>query len=192
MNTDACRAEAGEITHCLHEWRLGNRKVENELFELVFPDLCRLANYILKAERGTSDLDPEDLVNQVYFRLAAAKDRDWQGRRHFFAVATRAMRRHIIDCVRRRRNVRFVSLEEVARVATHDSVDLEVRTCIRNLLDELAHIRPNWRMIVELKYYLGLTDREAAQRMGIKVRSMQRTWRAVRHWLYERVGAAGS
>jgi RNA polymerase sigma factor (sigma-70 family) len=128
------------------------------------------------------------LVNQVYFRLAAAKDRDWQGSEDFFAVAARAMRWHMIDCARKRRKVQFVALEQVSSVVAHNFSDLDLLTCIRHLMDQLTHINPTWRLIVELKYYLGLTDRETAQRMGIKLRTMQRTWTAAKHWLYERAG----
>ena len=190
MNTYISGTEISEITHCLHEWRSGSREAENRLFELVFPNLCRLANYILKAERGFSDLAPSDLVNQVYFRLAAAKDRDWRSREHFLAIAARAMRWHIIDCARRRRKVQFVALEEAANVAVDNSVDLDLLTDVHNLLDQLALISPNWRLIVELKCYLGLTDNETARRMRIKLRTMQRTWMAVIHWLNECAEAA--
>jgi RNA polymerase sigma factor (TIGR02999 family) len=189
MNSYITRPEESAITHCLHEWRSGSREAENKLFGLVFPNLCRLASYILRAERGTHDLEPRDLVNQAYLRLAAAKDRDWQGRRHFFAVALLAMRRHVIDCARKRRKVQSVALEDEAKASVHDSADLDVMIRVRNLLDQLALISPNWRLIVELKYYVGLTDRETAERMGIKLRTMQRTLTAVRQWLRER--AAG-
>ena len=186
------RPQEGDIAHFLHEWRLGSREAENRLFGLVFPHLCRIASYILKAERDTHGLEPRDLVNQVYVRLVTVEDRDWQDVRHFFAVAARVMRRHLIDCARKRHNVQFVSLEDLATVTRYDSVDLDVLISVRNLLDQLARISPNWRIIIELKYYFGLTDKETAQRMGIKLRTMQRTLTAVRHWLYERAGAAGS
>jgi DNA-directed RNA polymerase specialized sigma24 family protein len=79
-----------------------------------------------------------------------------------------------------------VALEQVARVVAHNSIDLDLLTCVRNLVDQLAHISPAWRLIVELKCYLGLTDRETARRTGIKVRTVQRTWTAAKHWLCER------
>ena len=192
MTSYTARPEEGEIMHCLHEWRSGSLEAENELFRLAFPNLCCLASYILKGERCTHGLEPIDLVNQVYLRLAAAKDRDWQDRGHFFAVAARAMRRHVIDCARKRRKVQSVALEYAAKVPTDDSADLDLLIRVRNLLDQLARINPNWRMIVDVKYYLGLTDREAAQRMGIKVRTLQRTLTAVRRWLCERAVAANS
>jgi RNA polymerase sigma factor (TIGR02999 family) len=185
MNSYLACPEEGKITHCLHEWQSGSHKAETALYELVFPNLCRLARYILKAEHSRHDLEPRDLVNQVYLRLTAAKKVDWQNRRHFFAVAGRAMRRHVIDCARRRHKVESVALESVAHLLTHDSADLDMLIHVRNLLDQLERINPNWRMIVELKYYLGFTDTEAAQRMGIKLRTMQRMLTDVKQCLYE-------
>jgi RNA polymerase sigma factor (TIGR02999 family) len=187
----ACQ-EREEITHCLHEWRSGGREAENELFGLVFPDLCRLARYILKAEHGTTDQEPGDLVSQVYLRLAAAKNQKWQDRHHLLAVAARVIRRHIIDCARKRRKVQSFALEDEAKVAIPDSVDLDMLIRVRNLLDQLALISQNWRMIVELKYYFGLTDRETAQKMGIKLRTMRRRLTAMRQWLRERARVAAS
>ena len=84
--------ESGDITQRLHQWSTGNRDAENELFDAVFPDLRRLAQYFIKRERDGQTLEPAELVNQIYFRLAAAKNRNWQKRRHFFALAARAMR----------------------------------------------------------------------------------------------------
>jgi DNA-directed RNA polymerase specialized sigma24 family protein len=59
---------------------------------------------------------------------------------------------------------------------------------VGRLLDELAQSKPEWCSLVELKYFLGLTDEEAADVLGVKLRSMQRTWRDARQWLFERIG----
>src|SRR5437763_3568014 len=94
--------KAQDITQLLHKWREGSREAENELFTLVLPQLRRLARYLMRGERKGHSLQPTELVDQIYFRMVAAKDRDWQNRRHFFAIASRAMRRHLIDHARGR------------------------------------------------------------------------------------------
>ena len=66
----------GEITQLLQAWRAGNREAENELFALVLPNMRRLAHYLMKRERKGHTLQPTELVDQVYFRLVAAKDPD--------------------------------------------------------------------------------------------------------------------
>ena len=83
----------GDITELLHKWRDGSREAENELFAMVLPNLQRLAHYLMKGERPDHSTQATELVDQVYFRVVAAKDRDWENRGHFFAIAGRAMRR---------------------------------------------------------------------------------------------------
>jgi RNA polymerase sigma factor (TIGR02999 family) len=182
---------ARELTRCLHEWRSGSRETENELFELIYPKLCRMAAYILKAERWAYELEPRDLVNQIYFRLAATKPRAWQGHQHLFAVASRMMRRHIIDYARKRRNRQVIALEDTARVLGENTTDLDALIFVRSLIDHLKHISPKWGTVIELKYYVGLTNGEAARTMGISLRTMQRILMDVKDWLYKRAGAGG-
>src|SRR5947207_7021982 len=118
--------QMGDITLLLHRWREGSRDAENELFGLVVPKLRRLARYLMKGERKGHSLQPTELVDQVYFRLVAAKDRDWQNRGHFFAIAGRAMRRHLIDHARGRPDVEFVSLEGIQNLLPANSPKVEL------------------------------------------------------------------
>src|SRR5215470_14213356 len=111
----------GDITQLLHQWSEGDRKAEAELFTLVYPNLQRLAHYLMKGERKGHSLQPTELVDQIYFRLVAAKNRDWQNRRHFFAIAGRAMRRHLIDYARGRPNANFVTLDGVQNLLPAES-----------------------------------------------------------------------
>src|SRR6187551_1583182 len=97
----------GDVTQLLQQWREGSREAEAELFELVLPNLRRLAHYLMKGERKGHSLQPTELVDQIYFRLVAARDRDWRNRQHFFAIAGRAMRRHLIDHARGRPDAEF-------------------------------------------------------------------------------------
>jgi RNA polymerase sigma-70 factor, ECF subfamily len=92
--------QVGEITQLLHQWRAGAAEAENELFSRLNTDLRRLARYLMRGERQGHSLQATELVDQIYIRLVAAKDRDWQNRQHFFAIAGRAMRRHLIDHAR--------------------------------------------------------------------------------------------
>src|SRR5439155_21133417 len=105
-----------EITQLLYRWGRGSREAENELFDLVLPDLRRFARYLMKGERKGHSLQATDLIDQIYIRLVKAKDRDWQNRAHFFAVAGRAMRRQLIDHARGRPGVNFIALEDLGDV----------------------------------------------------------------------------
>jgi RNA polymerase sigma factor (TIGR02999 family) len=178
----------GDITQRLQRWSTGNRADENELFDAVFPNLKRLAHYLMKRERSGHPLEPTELVNQIYFPLTAARKRIWQNRQHFFAVAARAMRRYLIDYARARGNAQFVTLEEGgdAEGVSGDSTNLELLVCIGCILDQLADTNPEWFTLVKLKYFVGLTDKEAAETLGIKLRTMQRMWAGARQWLFDR------
>src|SRR5262249_25475403 len=154
------------------------------LFALVLPDLRRLADYIMKGERKGHSIQATELVDQIYFRLVAAKDRDWQNRQHFFAIAARIMRSYLIDHARRRLDGQFVAVDGLAERLRSNSAKLELGITVDRLLEQLNETRPDWCKLVEVKYFLGLTDEEAAEALGMKLRSMQRMWRDARQWLF--------
>jgi RNA polymerase sigma factor (TIGR02999 family) len=178
--------QTGDITQLLQRWREGSRDAENELFALVLPNLRRLAHYLMMRERKGHSMQATELVDQIYFRLVTAKDRDWRSRQHFFAIAARAMRRYLIDHARGRPEGEMVALEGIKDILPADSAKLDLALTVDRLLDELAETKPEWCMLVEVKFFLGLTDEEAAETLGIKLRSMQRMWRDARQWLFER------
>jgi RNA polymerase sigma factor (TIGR02999 family) len=174
----------GDITLLLNQWRAGSREAENELFELVLPNLRRFAHYLMHRERKDHSMQATELVDEIYFRMVAAKERDWQSRKHFFAIAARAMRRYLIDHARGRPSGEFVALEGFENMLSADSGKIDLAITVDRLLDELAGTKPEWSMLVEMKFFLGLTDEEAAEAMGLKLRTMQRTWTDARRWLY--------
>jgi RNA polymerase sigma-70 factor, ECF subfamily len=178
-----------EITALLHQWRNGSSEAENELFTLVLPDLRRIAHRLMNRERAGHTLQASELVDQIYMRLAGAKDLDWENRTHFFAVAGRAMRRYLIDHARGRPNAEFVLLDDLQHVLASPDNSLGLALSIDVLLDKLAATRPEWCTLVELKFFMGFTDEEAADALGMKVRTMQRMWLEARRWLFEQVEA---
>jgi RNA polymerase sigma-70 factor (ECF subfamily) len=180
-----------DFTVLLQKWREGDRQAENELFALVLPHLRRLARYIMLGERKDLSLQPTELVNQIYFRLVAAKDRDWKNRQHFFALAAKAMRQYLIDVARRRPDGEFVPIDGMKEFLPAESQQLVLAMHIDRLLDKLAEKEPEWCRVVEMKYFLGLTDEEAAEVLGLKLRTMQRMWFDARQWLFEQLKSDG-
>lgn len=177
--------QTGDITLLLQRWREGSRSAENELFVLVLPNLRRLAHYLMKRERKGHTLQATELVDQIYLKMVAAKDRDWRNRQHFFAIAARAMRRYLIDHARGRPSAEFVPVEGMENLLPALRPKLDTAVTIDRLLDQLAETKPEWCTLVEVKYFLGLTDEEAAEALGLKVRTMQRMWADARQWLFE-------
>jgi RNA polymerase sigma factor (TIGR02999 family) len=178
--------KTGDITELLHRWREGDPAAESELFTLVLPNLRNLAAYFMKGERKGHILQPSDLVNTIYLRLVNVKDQDWRNRQHFFAFTARAMRRHLIDIARKDRRAELVPLDGLEGALPADSAKLDLAITVDRLLDELAGTRPDWCMVVEMKHFLGLTDEEAADVLGMKLRTLQRMWLDARQWLFER------
>ena len=181
----------GDITKLLHEWRAGDSAAENKLFDLVLPDLMRLARHMMKGERKNHTMQPTELVDQAYLRLVAAKNQDWQNRQHFYAIAARTMRRYLIDYARARPNADFIRLDGIEGLLPAGRGKLDTALTVNLLLDEMAQSHPDWCSVVELKYFLGLSDDEAAQVLGISTRNLQRKWREARLWLFNKLGPGG-
>jgi RNA polymerase sigma factor (TIGR02999 family) len=175
----------GEITILLQQWRDGSKAAEAALFKLVMPNLLRLAHNRLKGERPGHSLDTIGLVNEAYIRLVKANDRvDWRNRSHFFAISARVMRRYLIDEWKKRPKADFMALDSDL-IARGRDLDTEIE--VDRLLEELAEVNAEWCTVVELKHYLGLTDEEAADAMGLPLRTMQHRWHDGRKWLFQRL-----
>jgi len=81
---------SGEITVLLHQWRDGDAEAENHLFEIVEPNLRKLAHYLMKREWRDLPLQATELVSEAYLKLLDARDRDWQNRKHFLRSRQRS------------------------------------------------------------------------------------------------------
>lgn len=177
-----------EITILLERIRLGNKEAESRLYEIVMPDLRRLAQHFMSGERPDHTLQATELVSRMYLRLAGAKF-SLRDRGHFFAIAARAMRRELIDYARSRPHLEVVPLigfpERV--LATKDKRELAVT--IDELLDRMRETMPLECSIVEMKFFFGTTDEETAEILGLPLRSMQARWQNARIWLFENAEA---
>jgi len=183
---------ASEVTMLLHAWSAGDRAVESRLFELLLPDLHKLARTLLRNERADHSLQATALMNEAYLRLVNARERDWENRRHFLAVAARAMRHLLIDHARARAKGVKTPLDGVEEILRGRDSQLELGIAINGLLDELDKIHPEWCSIVEMKFFAGFTDEETAEALGTPLRSMQRKFGDARRWLFERLEPQGT
>jgi RNA polymerase sigma factor (TIGR02999 family) len=185
-------ADTLDMTQLLSMWSRGSREAEGDLFERSLPNLKRLARHMMKGERHQC-LEPTELVNEVYLRMTAAKNRDWQGQGHFFAAAALAMRRHLIDCARKRHGVEFVEFfEDHTDCSQSNNLKLDLTITVAHLLSELARMKPDSCKLVELRYFTGLTEEETAKTMGISLRKTQRMWSNTRQWLSRQMERRGT
>ena len=180
-------SDSGDITRLLQLWRDGNEDAENELFDRVTPKLRRLASYMLKGERKGHSLESVELVNDIYIKMVAAKNRDWRSRQHFFAIAARAMRRHLIDLARKRPKVEFVPIDEIRDLLRANSAKLDLVLTLDGLLDKLVKVKPELCLVVELKIFLQMTDVEASEILGLGLHTTQRRWLHAKNWLFEQM-----
>jgi len=177
----------GEVTQLLQQWRAGDAQAESALFEMLLPDLRRIAGYCFRGERSGHTLQPTALVNEAFVRLARAKNIDWQDRGHFFALAARIMRRYLIDHARAQPSVQFLPMDGFPERALGRRTPLELAMTVDDLLNELEKESAQQRVVVELKFFLGMTDEEAADALNLKLHTLQREWHRARLWLYQRL-----
>jgi RNA polymerase sigma factor (TIGR02999 family) len=179
--------DSDQITQLLHEWRDGDRLAETRLFQMLLPDLRRIAARCFRGERAGHTLQPTALVNEAFLRLAAARNIDWRDRGHFLSLAARVMRHHLIDHARSQPSVQFLPIDGLPEHLLGRHTPLELVVGIDTLLDELEIQSHQQRAVVELKFFLGMTDDEAADALGLSLHTLQREWYRARRWLFERL-----
>jgi len=179
-----------QITVWLTEWRQGDERARDRLFEVVHPQLRQLASRFLHHERHDHTLEPNALVNELCVRLLGAEPITYEARTHFFAIAAQAMRRILIERARSRRatkrgsGTQKVSLEEVADISNERAADL---IALDEALTNLALIDPRKAQIVELKYFGGMTIEEAAEVLEVSTPTVERDWKMAKIWLHREI-----
>jgi RNA polymerase sigma factor (TIGR02999 family) len=177
----------GEVTELLHRSQRGDKAAEERLFEIVTPRLLRIARHLISGERKGHSLRPTVLVNEIYIRFAGMNV-NWRDRQHFFRLAARAMRRYLIDYFRKynKRQRLLLPLDGLDVMIPDNPQSRESALTIDQLLAELETLSPEQCMVVEVKFYLGLTDEEAAEALHMPLRTVQRKWLEARLWLFKR------
>jgi RNA polymerase sigma factor (TIGR02999 family) len=181
-------AAPSQVTALLDRIRDGDKAAEGQLYEIVMPQLRRLAQHLLGGERSGHTLQGTELVHQMYLRLSGS-ELSLRDRAHFFAIAARAMRRELIDHARCRPGASPLPLEGLPESVLATADRLEITLAVDELLDRMRDILPQECSIVELKIFFGLTDEETAEALAIPLRSMQAKWQDARIWLYENAEA---
>lgn len=177
-----------DVTLLLQRWRDGDRTAEEQLYAIVLPQLRKIAQHLLKGERPDHTLQATELVNRMYVRLAGS-ELSLRDRAHFFAIAARAMRRELIDYARSRPHLEVLPLDGLPDFVAATQGRPDQAIVLDQLLDELRAALPLECTIVELKFFFGLTDEEAAAALNLPLRTLQARWQDARIWLFERAEA---
>jgi RNA polymerase sigma factor (TIGR02999 family) len=160
---------------------------ENELYELVYEDLQRIAAEFMSCQPRGHTLETGALVNEAYLRLTGGNAVQWKSRRHFINVAARAMRSVLADHARRKATVKRGQgmcrhpLDEVALPDIESPIDTAV---LVEAMDRLTGVDAELAKLVELHFFAGLTFDEIAQHLGKSVRSVFRAWNTAKTVLW--------
>jgi RNA polymerase sigma-70 factor (ECF subfamily) len=179
-------ARADDVTRLLKEWSGGDRAALDALIPLVHQELRRVAARHLRRERSDHTLQATALVNEAYMRLADQRTPHWQNRLQFYAVASRLMRRILIDHARRRQAARRgsapqrIELEDVEAAGRGADFDL---LALDEALDALALQDERQARMVEMRYFGGLSVEETAEALQVSPSTVKSDWRLARAWL---------
>ena len=182
-----------QITQILAALEQGKPQAAQDLLPLVYEELRKLAAQRLAEEKPGQTLQATALVHEAFLRLVDVDHpQDWNGRGHFFAAAAEAMRRILVENARRKHRSRHggerrrVDLTEAATLS--DSADggdelLE----LNEALTRLEASDPQAAQLVKLRFFAGLTMSQAADAIGIPLRTAGREWTYARAWLHRAV-----
>jgi RNA polymerase sigma factor (TIGR02999 family) len=177
-----------EVTRILSAIEQGDPHAAEQLLPLVYDELRRLAATKLAQEKPGQTLQATALVHEAYVRLVdVAQVRQWNSRGHFFAAAAEAMRRILVENARRKRRHKHggerqrVDLREALRIAEVPAGDL---LALDEALSRLEGTDPTAARLVKLRYFAGLTMPEAAEALGIALRTAERNWTYAKTWLH--------
>lgn len=178
------------ITRILDRVSAGNRAAADQLLPLVYAELRALAESRLAAELPGHTLQATALVHEAYLRLIEQRATTWKNRAHFFALAAQAIRRILVDHARGKKSLKRgggaerVTLAGVQAEAHTTEVDL---LALEEALNELATLDERQARVVELRFFAGLTMPEAAEVLGISLRTAEGEWALARAWLHVRL-----
>ncbi len=179
-------AAMADLTRLLNSVEEGDPRAAENLLPLVYSELRRLAAVKMARERGGQTLQATALVHEAWLALGGPGAR-WNSRNHFFKAAAEAMRRILIDQARRKKRIRHggehrrVPLQEIEQAEQSDPETLE---WIDAALTRLEERDPEKAELVKLRFFVGLTNEEAAALLECSVPTIKRRWAVTRAWLF--------
>lgn len=193
MSDSAPARRPGEVTLLLELAAGGNRDAFDRLFPLVYEELERLAHSRLRFERPGHTLETGALVHEAYVKLVGQTRTEWRNAQHFFAVASEAMRRILVDYAKGRRAGKRGG--GAVRVPIDDARDVPASAgpfpddqaaellALDAAMDRLAEFNPRGVQIARYRYFGGLSIAEICAVMGLSERTVRRSWTMAKAWL---------
>jgi RNA polymerase sigma factor (TIGR02999 family) len=184
--------QAGEITVLLRDWGAGDPAAVEQLFELVYPQLRKIAGALFRGEHPENLLQPTSVVNELFLKLIRQRSLRFEDREHFYSLSARLMRRVLVDHARsegRQKRDGGIPVPLDADMAWIKARPAEMIDLDR-VLEELEQLDARKCRMVELRFFLGFTAEETAELLNTSKATVDREMRFVRGWLSDRLQAS--
>ena len=182
----ATHSKTHDVTQLLQAWGQGEDAALAQMLPIVYSELKRIARRYMAGERQSHTLQTTALVNEVYLKLVDSRQVNWQNRAHFLAVCAQLMRRILVDFARARGyqkrggGAQKVTLVEELLGAKESGRDL---VALDDALKVMAEFDPRKSRVVELRFFVGLTEEETAAVLKVSTDTVQRDWKMAKLWL---------
>jgi RNA polymerase sigma factor (TIGR02999 family) len=177
----------GDVTGLLLAWNEGDASAMERLMPLVYGELRAIAERHFRRERAGHTLQPTAVVHEAYFRLVDQTRVNWKNRGHFFAIASQAMRRILVDHARRRQAVKRGALRGQAQLDPNrlpaPGVDDDSWIDLDEALTAFQAVDAPAAELAKLRIFGGLTVEEAGAALGVPRATAFRVWTYARAWL---------
>jgi RNA polymerase sigma factor (TIGR02999 family) len=184
------------VTQLLEAAERGEHDASEQLLNVVYVELYRMAEQKLSGDAGKHTFQPTALVHDAWLQLVGNDGQPgFSNRAHFFAAAAEAMRRILIDRARRRRaEKRGGGVEHVDLDSVDVAVDANDTTLLRldEAMEKLARLDPPAAEVVRLRFFVGLSNEEMAEVLKISERTARRHWIFARAWLHDELQREGA
>jgi RNA polymerase sigma factor (TIGR02999 family) len=181
-----------QFSETLSEWRSGNQHALEKLTPVVYGELHRIARRVWGQQRPGHTLQPTVLIHEAYLKLVRQKDRTFESRAHFFAVASMAMRQVLVNhaegsvAAKRGGKTHAIPLDEAQTASLEEETDVLL---LHDALEKFSDLDPRKARVVEMRYFGGLSIEETAEALGVSTITVTRDWQVARAWLARELGA---
>ena len=179
-----------DVTELLQQWNDGCPDAMAKVTAELADDLRNLAASYMKGERSNHTLQPTALVSELYLRLAQRQKVHWTDRGHFFAFASRTLRRILVDHARKHRAEKrggeesHVTLEDHIALTAQRDVDL---LDLDRALEELSREDRRMAQVIDMRFFAGMTIEETAAAMNLGTATVKRDLKMARAFLLHRL-----
>jgi len=187
---DMASPPSPDITLLMRAWRDGDSGALNQLVEMTYPELHRIAMRYVSRERDGHTLQCTALLHEAYLRLVESPGKEWNDRAHFFGFTARLMRGILVDYARARLTHKRGDGQVALTLADTDAAtappDVDVLD-LNTALEELEALDPLQSRIVELRYFGGLSIDETAEIERVSPSTVKREWVMAKTWIRRRL-----